>query len=203
MTIDAALAAVAPRLTVDQRATWLDALAAPMTGAAINTPRRIAAFLGQAAHESGGFLYLSENLNYSAIALCHAWPARFPNLASCVGYEHAPQSLANKVYGGRLGNVNVDDGWHFRGGGIFQVTGRANYTAFAHACGMDVETAADWCRTPAGASSSAAWFWSSRQLNGPADLWALTAITRTINGPSCLGLAERQRLCNVALAKLS
>lgn len=91
----------------------------------------LAAILAEAHHETGGqFQPVSENLNYSAKRLTEVWPSRFPTLAAAAPYAGNPQRLANKVYGGRLGNVDPGDGWLFRGRGLAQITGRENYARF-------------------------------------------------------------------------
>lgn len=91
----------------------------------------LAAILAEAHHETGGAMQpVSENLNYSAKRLTEVWPSRFPTLAAASPYANNPRRLANKVYGGRLGNTADDDGWLFRGRGLAQITGRTNYLKF-------------------------------------------------------------------------
>lgn len=88
----------------------------------------LAAILAEAYHETGGKMQpVVENLNYSAKRLTEVWPKRFPTIASAKPYASNPRKLANKVYGGRLGNVGPDDGWRYRGRGLPQITGRENY----------------------------------------------------------------------------
>ncbi len=91
----------------------------------------LAAVLAEANHETGGTMQpLEENLNYSAKRLTQVWPARFPTLAAAAPFANNPRKLANKVYGGRLGNTGPDDGWLYRGRGLAQITGKANYVKF-------------------------------------------------------------------------
>ena len=91
----------------------------------------LAAILAESYHETGGQMQpVSENLNYSAQRLTQVWPKRFPTLSAAKPYANNPQRLANKVYGGRLGNVDPNDGWLFRGRGLAQITGRENYAKF-------------------------------------------------------------------------
>lgn len=91
----------------------------------------LAAILSEAYHETGGRMQpISENLNYSAKRMTQVWPSRFPTIASAKPYANNPKALANKVYGGRLGNKFQDDGWRFRGRGLAQITGRENYEKF-------------------------------------------------------------------------
>ena len=94
--------------------------------------RHLAYILATAYHETGGKMQpLQENLNYSMNRLVQVWPKRFPTLASAKPYANNPEALANKVYGGRMGNVKPGDGWQYRGRGLVQITGRANYAKFA------------------------------------------------------------------------
>ena len=91
----------------------------------------LAAILSEAYHETGAAMQpVSENLNYSAQRLTQVWPKRFPTLSAAKPYANNPQRLANKVYGGRLGNNGPDDGWLYRGRGLAQITGKANYAKF-------------------------------------------------------------------------
>lgn len=88
----------------------------------------LAAILAEVYHETGGTMQpVEENLNYSAKRLTQVWPGRFPTIASAQPYANNPQKLANKVYGGRMGNTGPNDGWMFRGRGLPQITGRDNY----------------------------------------------------------------------------
>ena len=100
--IRAAMLAVAPSAP-DEAVTALIAIAP--TSHALRTPARLAALIGQCAHESGGFKRTSENLSYSAKRLCQVWPSRFPDLAAAMPFAKNPESLANKTYGERMGNV--------------------------------------------------------------------------------------------------
>jgi putative chitinase len=94
-------------------------------------PRWLAYILATAHHETGAkFAPVEENLNYSAKRLTQVWPSRFPTLAAATPYANNPQKLANKVYGGRMGNVGPDDGWRYRGRGFVQVTGKDNYSKY-------------------------------------------------------------------------
>lgn len=164
----------------------------------INTPRRIAHWLGQLHHESAGFTRLVENLNYSADRLMQVWPSRFPTLAQAQTYAGNPQALAEKVYAGRLGNNMLGDGYRFRGRGFIQVTGRANYKKFGAISGLDLERDPDLAATPSAAAKVAGAFWEALSLNDDADRDDVAAITRAING-GLVGLEDRAR--QVARAK--
>lgn len=106
----------------------------------INTPDRLLHFLAQVTEESGGGTELSEKLGYSTKQMMKVWPKRFPTVESTLPYVYKPESLANKVYGGRreLGNVNPGDGWTYRGRGLIQITGRQNYADTGRRLGLDL-----------------------------------------------------------------
>jgi putative chitinase len=161
----------------------------------INTPLRLAHFLAQCGHESGGFRATSENLNYSAKGLNSIFKKYFPTEASATAYARNPQKIANKVYANRMANGDEasGDGFRFRGRGYIQLTGRANYTAFGKAIGEDVTGNPDVVSGKY-ALLSAAWFWSNNGLNKLADGGStdavVTTITRRVNGGT-IGLADR------------
>jgi putative chitinase len=198
--LDAALRAVAPHLSDTERATWVNALAEPLAKASIALPRRLAAFVGQCAHESGGFRDLEEDLSYSAARLCQVWPNRFPTPEAAEACALQPEALANRVYANRMGNGDEvsGDGWRFRGRGLIQITGRTAYEQFAKAICVPLDPAVTHAATPLGAADSAAWFWTANDLNALADTWSIDPLTRKING-GMEGAAERSRLCEAAL----
>ena len=160
----------------------------------INTPLRLAHFLAQCGHESGNFRAVQENLNYSADGLKRIFPKYFPgNLAE--SYARNPEKIASKVYGGRMGNgdESTKEGFKFRGRGYIQLTGKANYTAFAKSIGEDTVANPDLVATKY-PLASAAWFFSKNGLNAIADKGAdsatVTAVTKRVNGGT-IGLADR------------
>jgi putative chitinase len=184
-------------------------LAAAMEHYDITNPRRVAGFLGQGTHESTHFRHLEELLGYSAKRLMAVWPKRFPTLASTQGYAYNPEALANKVYASRMGNGDEasGDGWRYRGRGIFQLTGFANYKAAQDDLGMAI-TGDNAYRValPEAAAWTAAWFWASRKCNALADAWNLAAMTQAINGGlvgyedgNDVGLDDRVEICTYAL----
>jgi putative chitinase len=183
---------------------FASALHAAMARFEINTPARAAAFLAQVGHESGQLAHLVENLNYSAQGLASTWPGRFrgadnkPN-ALALQLQRNPQAIANSVYGGRLGNAPEDsgDGWRFRGRGLIQTTGRANYRAAGMALGAALETTPQLLEQPVYAALSAAWFWQEHGLNELADAGQFELITKRING-GLNGQAERVALWEAA-----
>ena len=201
--LEAALKAAAPGA---DPAVWLSPLTDAMTAAGINTPRRIAAFLGQCAVEAGpDFKELSESLYYThPERILAVWPHRFAGLADAATYCHDPEKLANHVYSNRMGNGDEasGDGWAMRGGGLIQITGRTEYEAWAAARGMAVDMAIALVRTPKGAADAAGWYWQWRGLNAPADRWDLDAVTVGVNGNARFMIADRIAASNVALAAI-
>ena len=176
---------------------WLPHIELAMTRFAINTPRQVAAWLAQTAHESGGYTALVENLNYRAATMAACWPGRFaeqePDPAKpgktrakrgdkgalipnkfALALERKPEALANVVYASRMGNGPTEsgDGWKYRGRGLKQLTGRANVTACGAAIGMDLVNDPDLLLQERGAALSAAWFWAANKcgqiVDGPA-----------------------------------
>jgi putative chitinase len=161
----------------------------------INTPLRVAHFLAQCGHESGGFRVTQENLNYSAKGLNGIFKKYFPTEAAATPYARQPQKIANKVYANRMANGSEasGDGYKFRGRGYIQLTGRDNYTQFGKAIGVDIPSNPDVVASTY-ALASAAWFWSKNGLNKLADGGAtdtvVTSITKRVNGGT-IGLPDR------------
>jgi len=187
---------------------WYDALCELLPKYGITTERRVAHFLSQCAHESGGFKRLEENLNYSAKALRAVFGRYFGPAPKrdADEYHRKPEMIANYVYMDefrkyKMGNVQEGDGWRFRGRGLKQLTGRHNYTAFGKSIGMSAEEAAEYVATPAGAIESACWFWDTNNLNDIADGDNVVRMTKKINGGN-IGLEDRQRRYKHALQVL-
>ena len=161
----------------------------------INTPLRLAHFLAQCGHESGGFRATQENLNYSAKGLNGIFKKYFPTEASAKPYERQPSKIASKVYGGRMGNgpESTGEGFKFRGRGYIQLTGKENYTAFGKSINEDILSNPDKVASSY-ALLSAAWFFSKNGLHKIADEGAsdviVTKITKRVNGGT-IGLADR------------
>ena len=170
----------------------LDQLSDVQDRYSINTPLRLAHFLSQCAHESGRFLVTRENLNYSAQGLLKTFKRHFNDRTAKL-YARNPEAIANKVYGGRLGNTEITDGWKFRGRGYIQTTGKANYAE------LDKIVPEDLLDNPDLVSSryamlSAGFYWNSRKINAVADLGAteevVEKVTLKVNGGTH-GLKER------------
>ena len=173
-------------------AKWLEPLNKTFEKYEINTPLRQAAFIGQVQHESNNFKVLQENLNYSAKGLMATWPSRFPDIDTAERYEHQPEKIANKVYGGRadLGNTEDGDGWRFSGKGLIQLTGRSNFTVCGLALGRPFAEHPELVLEPENAALTAGWFFNKRGLNSLADNEDWTTITKRING-GVIGLQDR------------
>ena len=161
----------------------------------INTPLRLAHFLAQCGHESGGFRATQENLNYSAKGLNGIFRKYFPTEASAAAYARQPAKIASKVYGGRMGNgpESTGEGYKFRGRGYIQLTGKENYTAFGKAIGEDIISNPDVVASKY-ALLSAAWFFNKNGLHKLADEGSsdvvVTKITKRVNGGT-IGLPDR------------
>jgi putative chitinase len=174
---------------------WHHALSQLLPEYEINTPQRIAAFVAQCAHESGGFMVLKENLNYKAATLRKIFPKYFPTDEMANQYAAMPnkqEAIANLVYANRMGNGDVSsgDGFRYCGRGLIQLTGKSNYSWFAASLDIPVEEAAEYLQTFEGAAQSACWFWETNNLNQWADKGDILTLTKKINGGT-IGLEDR------------
>lgn len=185
---------------------WTDPLNATFDRFGILTPRQQAAFIGQCSHESGNFRLLEENLNYRAATLLKLFP-RTPKRSwgftpeEAAAYERQPKRIANRIYGNRMNNRDEasGDGFRFRGRGILQLTGAANYHHASKALGVDFIMEPDLVATPQYAALTAGWFWDTQKLNGLAESGNHMALTKRINGGT-IGLDDRIKHTNEALA---
>jgi putative chitinase len=182
---------------VDQ---WYDACSNILPEYEINTPQRVAAFIAQCAHESAGFTALKENLNYKAASLRKVFPKYFPTDEIAAQYANKGEMIANRVYGGRMGNGPEEsgDGFRYCGRGLIQLTGKQNYTSFAESLEMEVEEVPEYLATFEGALQSACWFWETNNLNQWADKGDILTLTKRINGGT-IGLDDRIKHYNHAL----
>ena len=171
---------------------WHKALSQLLPDYEINTPQRIAAFIAQCAHESGSFVFLTENLNYKAESLMKIFPKYFTDMSTAKAYEKKPEKIANRIYANRMGNGDEasGDGYKYRGRGLIQLTGKTNYTWFAASLEIGAEEAAEYTQTFEGAAQSACWFWEQNNLNRFADAGDIKGLTRAING-GYIGLEDR------------
>jgi len=172
----------------------------------IDTPKRVAAFMAQCGHESGGFTLMQENLNYSAKGLRGTFGKYFPNDEVAKLYERKPQMIANRVYGNRMGNGDEasGEGWYFRGRGIVQITGKNNYTKCSQSLfesNVLVENP-DLLLESEYAIHSACWFWSAARLNELSDIGDIKTMTKRING-GFIGLEDRINHYNHAIEILT
>ncbi len=159
-----------------------DALIAEMGRSGITDPKEQAMFMAQMDHESGGFKTYEENLNYSASGLRKTFGKYFKTDAEAQAAARNPEMIANKVYGGRMGNVDPGDGYKFRGRGAIQLTGRDNYKRAGEALGLDLVNNPDLAKDPENAAKIAAWYWKSRNVGEAARAGNVEAATRKING---------------------
>lgn len=152
---------------------------------------RLEHFLAQVLHETGGLRFLVENLNYSAKRLTEVWPSRFPTLEAAQPFAHNSRALANKTYGGRMGNVDPNDGWRYIGRGLLQLTGRDNYERVGTALDVKLVTFPTSVLDPEYGLRVAGEVWWTGQCNIFADGDNLERVTRAING-GLIGLEERR-----------
>lgn len=152
-------------------------------------------FLAQIIHESAGLTKLAENLNYSAKRLTEVWPSRFPTIESAQPFARNPEALANKVYGGRMGNTKPGDGWRFRGRSPIMVTGRDNYALVGRLMGQDLTVMPELLEQPHYALEASIAWWEDKvsddMLGDP------ERVSRRVNG-GLIGLAEREELMGTA-----
>ena len=199
---------------------WLEAVVEACTRFQINTPKRIAAFLAQTAHESGGYTMLEENLNYSADTMAVVWPNRFAEMGPdkkpvkengknkpnkfALALHRKPEMIANVVYSNRMGNGTIEsgEGWKYRGRGLKQLTGKDNYTRCGKSLGIDLVDRPELLLIPKYAALSAGWFWDSNRLGDFADRDDFVGMTKKINGGT-IGLADREARYKAVLSVLS
>jgi putative chitinase len=173
----------------------------------ITSSLRLAHFLAQCGHESGGFRAVSENLNYSAKGLLGIFRKYFTNVNIAMQYERKPEKIANRVYSSRMGNGNEasGEGYKFRGRGYIQLTGKDNYRAFDATVGEDILANPDLVATKYPLASAAFFFkrnnlWAICDRGSSSDV--VTAVTKRVNGGT-IGLADRQKHFNEYFKLLS
>ncbi len=203
MSINAdTLKKVFPLSKESNRKLYLQHINDAMEAYSIVEPYQVAAFLAQIGVESGQLAYVSENLNYSASGLRTVFGKYFPTEAMAQQYARKPEKIANRVYANRIGNGDEEsgDGWRYRGRGLIQVTGKANYALVSEALDTDFLLQPDLLAMPKFAALSAAEFWARNGLNelalklgGTSDKDVFKQITKRING-GYNGLDEREKL---------
>jgi len=174
---------------------WHNALIQLFPDYEINTPKRMAAFIAQCAHESANFRVLQENLNYRWQTLRKLFPKYFPTDELAQQYASRPnkqEAIANRIYANRMGNGPEEsgDGYRYRGRGLIQLTGKENYRWFAASLEITPEEASEYLMTFEGAAQSACWFWETNKLNQWADKGDIVTLTKRINGGT-IGLDDR------------
>ena len=214
-TIEHLVAAGVKREVADK---WLPHVQRALQQFNINTRRQVAAWIAQCAHESGGFVMLTENLNYSADTMAVVWPTRFAELGPdkkpkkdakgknipnkfALALHRKPEMIANTVYANRMGNGPLEsgDGWKHRGMGLKQLTGKDNQRRCGQALGADFVANPELLTTPQYAALSAAWFWAENKCGPIADADDFVGLTKKINGGT-IGLEDRQRRYRAVLA---
>jgi putative chitinase len=161
----------------------------------ITTNLRLAHFLAQCGHESGGFKAVTENLNYSAKGLVETFKKYFPTEVVAKPYERNTEKIASRVYASRMGNGDEasKEGFKFRGRGYIQLTGKENYVKFGKFIGEDIVSNPDLVATKY-PLASAAFFFNSNKLwaicDKGADTATVTAVTKRVNGGT-IGLVDR------------
>lgn len=199
---------------------WLPYFNSIPSNFGIDTPLRLAAFLSQVGHESGGLVHLEENLNYSAEGLANTWPKRYAQTDQNGVYaknkvgRYLPSTLALKIarkpvliaawtYSDRMGNGSVEsqEGWKFRGRGCIATTGKSNYAELTLNTGIDFVSNPDLLKEPAYALISACFFWKNNNLNRFADKKDILSLSKAING-GIIGLEHRKALYNKACKTL-
>src|SRR5262249_47114674 len=125
--------------------------------------QRVAHFMAQVLHETGGLTILRESMNYSAKRLPQVWPDRFKTAAKADAFAHKPRELANEVYNGRMGNrTGTDDGWNYIGRGLLQITGREDYKKYGEKLGVDLVADPELAIHPDHTLSLAALEWDAK-----------------------------------------
>ncbi|MGZ3304554.1 MAG: D-Ala-D-Ala carboxypeptidase family metallohydrolase [Asticcacaulis sp.] len=194
------LKALAPKILPERATSYAPALDAALAAGDINTPLRIAHFMAQLAHESGGFRALVENLNYSAERLTQIFPSRVKTLADAQALVAAGKpAIAEAIYGNRpdLGNVNPGDGFKYIGRGFIMITGRANYSHFGDLISQPLTDHPELLEQPGAAALASAAYWKSRNINVAADRDDITTVTKLVNGGT-VGLDARKALLATA-----
>ncbi|NQU72116.1 MAG: glycoside hydrolase family 19 protein [Rhodospirillales bacterium] len=157
------------------------------------TPTRQNYFLAQIGHESGGLTITEENLTYRAPRLRQVWQSRFKTLSAAEKCANNPEMLGNTVYANRMGNgpPNSGDGFHYRGRGYIQITGRDGYRKVGQIAGLDLVNHPERSAEPKNALLVACAFWQWKDINRICDTLNYVSVTRRINGGTN-GLADRR-----------
>jgi putative chitinase len=181
---------------------WYEALCEILPDYDITSKERVAAFLAQCAHESGGFKAIKENLNYRPATLLALFKKYFdqPTAERYCAMPNKQEAIANRIYANRMGNGPEEsgDGYRYCGRGLIQLTGKDNYTRYAQSLEISVEEASEHLTTFEGCVQSACWFWEANNLNQYADKGDILMLTKRINGGT-IGLEDRIKHYNHAL----
>ena len=190
------------RISDSQVAQWAPIFAEVVTDKSFSLgDAEIDDFIGQVAHESKGFTRLEENLNYTTPdRLMEVWPSRFRSVREATPFLRNPIKLANKVYGGRMGNIEPGDGFKYRGGGLIMATGLDNFALLEVATGIPLVDNPDMLRQPKTALIVSIAWWERKVPD--AAMGNIQRVTRVVNG-GVTGLNDRTRLTNAAQVALA
>lgn len=202
MNLTSAQLAAATGATITNAARFVNYINEQSKRAGLNTPARVSKFLGHISVESQRLSKVEEDLSYSATRMTEVWPSRFPNIASALPYQFNPRALANKTYGGRMGNTGPDDGWIYRGRGLKQLTGKDNYVRLARKLGVPIDVNPDLVLLPQYAVATAIQYWIDINGNSYADKGDDRGLTKAING-GLLGYEDRVARSQHAERKLA
>ena len=202
--LTAAFKSCAPRVNAN---LWVPLLGAALSAYGLQTNKRMAAAIGQFLVEAGSaFQEVVENLHYTTAARIHqVFPNEFPTVASAEPYVNNPVALANRAYAHKGGNGDEasGDGYRFCGRGLIQLTGRNEYSQFGSTIGKAAEQAADHCAArQTGNAMSGCWYLSAKGCLPLADAWAISKITRIVNGAGMVGNDQRIAFSNAFLKAL-
>jgi len=201
---------------------WIPHVQNALSRFQIDTQKQVAAWIAQTAHESGGYITLTENLNYSADGLAGTWPNRFAEIDPAtkkpkknekgfnvpnkfaLSLHRKPEMIANVVYGGRMGNGPIEsgEGALYIGRGLKQLTGKENVTRCSNALRVDFVAHPEKLIEPEYAALSAAWFWSDKKCGPLADSDDFVGLTKRINGAT-IGLQDREKRYKAVLAVIN
>lgn len=184
---------------------WCRAIGQVVAEFELDEPQRLAMWLAQCGYESSSFNTLREVLSYRTVEqLRKVFPCEFPTDDAAQRYVMNPNGLGNFLYANKLGNGDVasGDGFRYRGGGLIQITGKANYAAAGKALGLDLVLRPAQIISEPTAVRTAGYFWTLKDLNAAADAGDFDHTTRAINGEAMEGSADRRKLWQALVAQM-
>ena len=202
ITVDLLRGAI-PSVSLERAKLWVPHFQALSDWCISDTPETLAAYLAVTSHETGDYMQLEENLNYSAEGHLKTWPEHFTS-ETARDYAHTPDAIANRVYANRMGNgpESSGDGYLYRGRGLFQITGKANYLKCGYQMELELFRNPDLLTMPPLAVESSAIFWSNHSLNDLAEAGKFQELRRVVNGGD-IGMSDYLKRLNYAWTYLS